>query len=489
MTKDAFILHEYELIAGLEIHVQLNTKSKLFSTAANQFGGEPNTNISEVCTGQPGALPVLNKEAVKKAVLLGCALDGHISTYSRFDRKSYFYPDSPRNFQITQFEMPIIRGGCLIADVAGKSIAFPINRAHLEDDAGMLKHFPNFAGVDYNRAGAPLIEIVSEPCMFSIEEAVAYAVGMKALLQYLDVSDCNMEEGSFRIDANISVRPKGEKKLRNKIEVKNLNSFAFLAQALESEFKRQSLLYAKNPDIAPEKLLLPATYRWDVEQKKTVLMRTKESAEDYRYFLEPDLPPLILEQEYIDMIKESLPELPYKREKRYIENYLLAPDIASIIVNDKSIADFFEEALKNTPHAKTLSNWIVGEFFGKLKSIGKNLVTAKISPHNVGQLINFIESGAITGPIAKKIAEIMIASPEKSCAQIIQENPDFQPIHDEKELLKIIDIVLSEEIQSVEDFKKGVNKAFGYLVGQVMKKSQGKASPLLVNKLLKERLK
>lgn len=485
--KDIF--SDYELIVGLEIHVQLSTKSKLFSPAANQFGGEPNTYISEVCTGLPGSLPILNKEAVRKAVLLGCALESNISTYSRFDRKSYFYPDSPRNFQITQYENPIIRGGHLIADVEGKSIVFPIHRAHLEEDAGILKHFDTHTEIDYNRAGTPLIEIVSEPCMFSKEEVLAYATGMKALLQYLDISDCNMEEGAFRIDANISVRPKGEKTLRNKIEIKNLNSFNFLAQALDAEFKRQALLYEKNPTITPKNLLSPATYRWDDLKKQTILMRTKENEDDYRYFLEPDLPPLILEKEYIDMVKESLLELPYQREKRYVNDLLLAPDIASFIVNDKSIADFFEEALKTTAYPKSLSYWIAGEFFGRLKSLGKTFKNSQLSAQNVSTLVNCIHSGTITGPIAKKIADFMVRHPQSSCEEILQNNPHFQPLQNEEELNKIIDLVLQEETHTVADCKKGVEKAFDHLIGQIMKKSKHKASPILVKKILKEKLK
>lgn len=488
MHLDPSIFQEYEAVIGLEIHVQLNTKSKLFSSAPNRFGDEPNTNITEVCTGQPGALPVLNKEAVKKAVLFGNAIHGVVASYSRFDRKSYFYPDSPRNFQITQFDYPIVRGGTLTADVDGVPKVFTINRAHLEDDAGMLKHFTDFAGVDYNRAGAPLIEIVSDPCMFSPKEAVAYAIGMRALLQYIDISDCNMEEGSLRIDANISVRRKGETSLRNKIEIKNMNSFNFLGLALEAEFKRQVALYETHKEGDITNLIQPATYRWDVEKKEVVMMRLKESADDYRYFLEPDLPPLILEQEYIDAVKHSIGELPYDREKRYLRDYQLSLEVASLIVNEKSLADYFEKALSTTSNAKSLSHWIVGEFGGRLKESGKSIVTSGISPENVGHLINLIDSGAVTGPMAKKIADLMVAHPEKSCEEIIQERPEFQPMSNEKELIEIIVKVLEENQQSVEDYKKGKERAFSFLVGQVMLATKGKASPVIANKLLKEKI-
>lgn len=258
----------WETVIGLEIHAELNTKSKLFSVAPNRFGDEPNTNITEVCTGQPGALPVLNKEAVKKAVQLGCALNARVAHFSKFDRKSYFYPDSPRNFQITQYDQPIVSGGFVVAEVDGVEMTFTINRVHLEDDAGMLKHFSSFAGVDYNRAGVPLVEIVSDPCIHSPREAAAYAMAVKAILQYIDASDCNMEEGSLRIDANISVRPVGEQGLRNKIEIKNMNSFSYMEMALESEIKRQIKEYTSNPNTPHKEIIKQATYRWDPEKKK-----------------------------------------------------------------------------------------------------------------------------------------------------------------------------------------------------------------------------
>ncbi|MCH9628030.1 MAG: Aspartyl/glutamyl-tRNA(Asn/Gln) amidotransferase subunit B [Chlamydiales bacterium] len=481
---DPAVFNEWEPVIGLEIHVGLNTKAKLFSPAANRFGDEPNTNISEVCTGQPGALPVLNKEAVHKAVLFGCAVKAHVAPYSRFDRKSYFYPDSPRNFQITQFDKPIIIGGALTADVEGTPMSFPINRAHLEDDAGMLKHFSQFAGVDYNRAGVPLIEIVSEPCIFSSKQAVAYATGIKAVLQYLDVSDCNMEEGSLRMDVNISVRPKGSKELRNKIEIKNLNSFTFMGLAIESEFKRQVRAYHSNPDTVIEQ----ATFRWDPDKKETILMRMKESADDYRYFLEPDLPPLILEEDYIDAVRQSLPELPYDREKRYIQDYGLSRETALIIVNEKALADYFERALRACQNAKSLSNWMTVEFAGRFKESGKNVWTSGIPGAHIASLVNMIDTGLITGKIAKQVADLMVKNPEKSPEAIVEETPAFKPLSDEGELEHVIDQILSDNPQSVEDFLSGKERAFGFLVGQVMKATQGKASPPVVNRLLKEKL-
>lgn len=478
----------WEAVIGLEIHVELNTKSKLFSSAANHFGDDPNSNIDEVCTGQPGALPVLNKEAVKKAVRFGTAVDAKISRYSRFDRKSYFYPDSPRNFQITQFEVPIVVGGSIVADVDGVPKTFPINRAHLEDDAGMLKHFSKFAGVDYNRAGVPLIEIVSEPCMHTPKEAMAYAMAIKAVLEYLDVSDCNMEEGSLRIDANISVRPKGEQGLRNKIEIKNMNSFTFMGMALEAEIKRQIREYVENPSKPHKEVIIQSTYRWDPEKKETVLMRKKESADDYRYFFEPDLPPIILEEEYIDTILKSLPELPYQRKKRYVEKLGLAMEASGILVNEKALADYFEEGLKLTTNAKGLCNWIIVEFAGRYKESGKTVWTSGITAQNIGKLVSLIDEGKITGKIAKKVADEMVKNPQKACEEIIRENPEFQPVQDQGEIEAIVDKVLAENPQSVSDYKEGKVKAFAFLVGQVMKASQGKAPPPIVNELLKKKL-
>ncbi|MCH9625566.1 MAG: Aspartyl/glutamyl-tRNA(Asn/Gln) amidotransferase subunit B [Chlamydiales bacterium] len=484
---DPSVYSEWETVVGLEIHVELNTKAKLFSPAPNRFGDEPNTNISDVCTGQPGTLPVLNVEAVHKAVLFGCAVEAHVAKYSRFDRKSYFYPDSPRNFQITQFEIPIVEGGSVTTEIDGSPKTFGINRAHLEDDAGMLKHFNKFAGVDYNRAGVPLIEIVSEPCIFSAKEAVAYATAIKAILQYLNVSDCNMEEGSLRMDANISVRPKGSKELRNKIEIKNLNSFSFMGMAIDFEFKRQVKEYLTHPDQDPNEVIEQATYRWDVEKKQTVLMRRKETADDYRYFIEPDLPPLILEEEYIDSLRQTLPELPYAREKRYKTDYNLASDAALILVNEKDLADYFERGLKECSNPKNLCNWMIGEFAGRIKD--KGLWQSDIPAESIGKLVRLIDEGVITGKIAKKVADLMIQDPTKDPAKIVEEHPEFKPMGDEKELEQIIDQVLKENQASVQDFLNGKQKALAFLVGQVMKVTKGKAHPALVNKILASKMK
>lgn len=478
----------WEPVIGLEVHVQLNTKSKLFSSAPNRFGDEPNTNITDVCTGQPGSLPVLNKEAVKKAVQFGLAIKANIAHFSKFDRKSYFYPDSPRNFQITQFDQPIILGGTILADVDGQTKAFAVNRAHIEDDAGMLKHFSTFAGVDYNRAGVPLVEVVSEPCIHSPKEAVAYAMALKAIMEYLDASDCNMEEGSLRFDANISVRLKTEKTLRNKIEIKNMNSFSNMEMALESEIRRQIRLYTQHPHENPSRVVQSGTYRFDPEKKETVLMRQKEDAEDYRYFPEPDLAPIILSQAYIDEIKKDLPELPHERFKRYTEELGLAPAAASTLINDRQMCLYFERASKTCPHAKNLCNWLIVEFAGRIKDTGKTLEQTGIQPENVATLVNMIEDGTITGKIAKSVADDMMANPSKDCREIVKENPDYQPLQDTSLVEGMIDQVLKENAQSIADYKAGKTKAFAFLVGQVMKLCKGKASPAVVNEILTKKL-
>ncbi len=480
---------DWEPVIGLEIHVQLNTKSKLFSSAPNHFGDEPNVNITDVCTGQPGTLPVLNQEAVRKAVQFGCAIHANVAHFSTFDRKSYFYPDSPRNFQITQFDQPIILGGSIVAEVHGQTKHFSVNRAHIEDDSGMLKHFSTFAGVDYNRAGTPLLEIVSEACMHSPKEASAYAQAVKAIMQYLDASDCNMEEGSLRVDCNVSVKRKGETRLRNKTEIKNLNSFHYMELAIESEIRRQIRLYTEHPHEDPYTLFKSGTYRFDSDTGTTVLMRQKEEAADYRYFPEPDLPPIILTESYIQEIKTSLPELPHQKFKRYLTELLIPIGGAIILVNEKALAEYFEEALKTCSNAKNLSNWITVEFAGRFKESGKTILQSGITASHVAKLVNLIDQGIITGKIAKSIADDMVLHPTKDPEQIVRENPDYLPVHNTSEIEPLVAQVLAENAQSVIDFKAGKEKAFAFLVGQVMKLSKGKASPSVVNEILRNRLR
>jgi len=477
----ADVLYEnWEPVIGLEIHVQLNCLTKLFGPEPYLFGSEPNVDIGVVCTGQPGALPVLNKEAVRKAVQFGCAINANISLVSRFDRKSYFYPDSPKNFQITQFYQPIVFGGAVACDFEGKTKTFKVNRAHIEEDAGMLKHFTTFSGVDYNRAGVPLLEIVSEPCMHSPKEAAAYGMAVKAIMEYIGASDCNMEEGSLRIDANISVKLKTETALRNKIEIKNMNSFHNMELAIESEIRRQVQFYSRHP----HEQLPKGTYRFDLDKRETVLMRMKEEADDYRYFPEPDLPPVVLTQSYIDEIREALPELPHARYKRYLSDLQLAPQTASMLVGDKKLSDYFETVLKHCPNSKSAANWLTVEFAGRLKESGRTLLDLGIPGEHVAELVNLIDQNTITGKIAKSVADDMVANPGKSPKKIVEENPDYQPVRDTSAIEPLVDQVLAANPEAIADFKAGKVKSFAYLVGQVMKLCKGKASPEAVNQIL-----
>lgn len=474
----------WEVIIGLEIHVQLNTKTKMFGSEPYHFGSEPNMDIGVVCTGQPGTLPVINREAVKKAVQFGCAVNAMISPVSRFDRKSYFYPDNPKNYQITQFDHPIVIGGMVAAEVGPATKHFKINRAHLEEDAGMLKHFTSFSGIDFNRAGVPLLEIVSEPCMHSPKDAVAYAMAIKAIMEYLDASDCNMEEGSLRMDANISVRPKGEQKYRNKIEIKNMNSFSHMETALGSEIRRQIQFYTAHPHEEIER----GTYRFDPEKGEVILMRMKEQAEDYRYFPEPDLPPIELSLAYIEEIRSSLPELPRNRYFRYLNELKLPEQPVVLLVSDKKLSDYFEEAMKKCSNPKSLANWLTVEFPGRLKEKGKTLWDLGIPSSHIAELVQLIENGTINGKIAKSVADEMVEEPQTSPSEIVKRNPDYQPIQDTSAIESLVDQVLQENPSVITDYKAGKNKAFAFLVGQVMKLSRGKASPEIVNELLLKKL-
>lgn len=479
---------DWETIIGLEIHVQLNTKTKLFSRDPNRYGDEPNTNISVISTGQPGTLPVLNKEVVKKAVQFGCAVGGDIRLKSKFDRKTYFYPDAPRNFQITQFDKPIMLGGEITADVHGESKTFQIDRAHIEDDSGMLKHFSNFAGVDYNRAGVPLIEIVSEPCLRSPADAAAYATAIRSIMMYIGAANCNMEEGGMRFDANISVRKKGETTFRSKIEIKNMNSFRNMEKAIEHEAERQIKIYEENSDHYDPALIIPGTYKFDLEKQKTVLMRAKEDAADYLYFPEPDLPPLILTDEYVEQIRSELPELPQSRYNRYVDNYKLAELHASILVNNKPLSDFFDEAIKHHDNKKSVCNWILAEFTGRLKEKYTTLPECGIKPRDVAALVALIDSEKITGRTAKEMADIMVENPGKSPDEIVKENPGFETLSDTSAIEAVVDEVLAEFPDSIEAYKNGKDRAFSFLVGQVMKRTRGQAQPAIVNSLLLKKI-
>jgi aspartyl-tRNA(Asn)/glutamyl-tRNA(Gln) amidotransferase subunit B len=473
----------YEPVIGLEIHVQLNTETKLFSRASNQFGCEPNTNIRYSDTAQPGSLPLLNKKAVELAVRFGLAIHSKIHLVSRFDRKSYFYPDSPRNYQITQSFQKILTGGTVVADVDGVSFEFAVESAHIEDDAGMLKHFGPFAGVDLNRAGVPLIEIVSTPCMRSSKEAVAYAQTIKSIMEYIEASDCNMEEGSLRIDVNVSVRKKGETTLRPKVEIKNMNSFSNMQAALEYEIRRQIRVYEENSDKPFAEVMPNSTFRFDPVEQRTILMRKKETAADYRYFPDPDLPPLVITQAYIDQIRKELPELPHKRFTRYTEELKLTPYSASVLIRDRALCNAFEKAIHLVKNPVSLCNWLTVEFVGRLNEDKVHFMDANIPVENVAYLVSMIENGVVTGKIAKEIRDQMCLT-KKHPQVIFDENPDYQPLSDTSALEEIVKEVIAQNPSSVADYKNGIQKAFNALVGQVMKKTKGKANPDIVNTLL-----
>ena len=475
---------DFEVIIGLEIHCQLNTKTKLFGREPNNSLCEPNTNIGFVDTGQPGALPVINKEAVKKAVAFGLAVQGQINETSAFDRKSYFYPDCPFNYQITQFYHPIITGGEVTCEVEGETKTFTIEHTHLENDAGKLVHFPDFTGVDYNRSGAPLIEIVSDPCMHSPKEAAAYAREIHSILRYIRSSDCNMQEGHLRMDANISVRLKGETGLRPKAEIKNMNSFTNMEMAIEAEIRSQIAFYQKNP----EGRIKTGTYRFDLEKQKTVLMRAKESADDYRYFPEPDLPPLVLEKSFVKEIQETLPELPRAKRERFVKSVGLSEYFADLLIDDIALCDFFEEGAALCKNPKAYCNWVAVEFAARANEKNLHVKDLGISPKAIAELVDMVEVGRITGKMGKEIADILCKDPTKTALEIADSDARFKPMDNTKELENIVQAIVEANPESIEDYKNGKDKAFQFLVGQVMKQTRGTAPPPVVKEMILKKI-
>jgi len=473
---------EYEPVIGLEVHVQLNTKTKLFCHCSTQFGVEPNANTCPVCMGYPGVLPRLNKEALEKAILVGLSLNCKVANYTKFDRKSYFYPDLPKGYQISQYDMPLNYEGHLefeMPDGAIKKVR--IIRAHLEEDAGKLIHSGSVSYVDLNRAGVPLVEIVSYPDMFNIDEAYYYLQTLRNTMKYIGVSDVNMEEGSLRVDANVSVRKKGDTKLGTKVEIKNMNSFNFLRKALEYEIKRQISLLEKGERVVQE------TRLFDVESGKTFTMRTKEEAEDYRYFPDPDLPPVVLDNEYINSLKKRLPELPYQKYRRFIEQYNLPKYDAQILTETRELADYFEEVVKNYKgDPKKVSNWIMSEVLRYLNEANKEIVEFTVKPHQIADLLKLMDENKINIKIAKTIFPEMIQT-AKDASKIVEERGLIQ-VSDEGQIEEICKLVLQENPAEVEKYKSGKTNVIGFLVGQVMKKSQGKADPKLVNQILSKLL-
>ncbi|MDC0442741.1 Asp-tRNA(Asn)/Glu-tRNA(Gln) amidotransferase subunit GatB [Gammaproteobacteria bacterium] len=473
----------WETVIGLETHVQLSTKTKLFSRASTTFGASPNTNVNLVDCGLPGVLPSVNKEAFYKAIRFGMAINAQINQTSIFDRKNYFYADLPKGYQITQMDLPIVLGGSI--EIVSKELVKTINitRAHLEEDAGKSIHdeYDGFSAIDLNRAGTPLLEIVSEPEISSAKEAVAYMKVMHQLVTYLDVSDGNMAQGSLRCDANVSIRKKGYKELGTRTEIKNINSFKFIEKAINFEIKRQIKILEKGEKVVQE------TRLYDSSKDETRPMRSKEFANDYRYFPEPDLLPVVISDEEIQKIKDEFPELPNEKEIRFQKQFELSAYDAQIIASSKSMADFFEKTAKQTKNYPLLSNWLIGEVSAYLNKELIEINESKLSVENVATLINRIDDQTISGKIAKTIFEEMCingASPDD-----IIESQGLKQISDDGAIEEIIDTVIKDNAAQVEAYLQGKDKLFGFFVGQVMKLTQGKANPKAVNTILKEKLK
>jgi aspartyl-tRNA(Asn)/glutamyl-tRNA(Gln) amidotransferase subunit B len=475
-------MSKYETVVGLEVHVELHTKSKIFCGCSTFFGAPPNTHTCPVCLGHPGVLPVLNRQAVEYAMKAAMAINCEIAEWCKFDRKNYFYPDSPKAYQISQFDQPIGQNGWIDIEVNGKTKRIGITRLHLEEDAGKLTHIDGGFGslADFNRVGTPLVEIVSEPDIRSPEEAKAYLEKLRAIMQYCDVSDVKMEEGSLRCDANISIRPFGQEKFGTRAELKNMNSFRGVQRGLEYEELRQADILDSGGIVVQE------TRRWDEGQGKTISMRSKEEAHDYRYFPDPDLVRLHIDSEWMARVQASIPELPDARRMRYTEQYSLSSYDAGVLTASMKLADFFEESLKHTSDAKASANWIMGELLGYLNANGLELEDVKITGQGLGEMIQLIEKGTISSKIAKTVFKGLVET-GKSPQQIVEEQGLVQ-ISDEGAILSVVDAIIAANPQSVEDFRNGKEKAIGFLVGQIMKETKGKANPGLVNKLLMDRL-
>lgn len=469
-------MQQFETVIGLEVHVELKTESKIFSSSPNHFGAQPNSNTSVIDLGYPGVLPVVNKKAVEYAMKAAMALNCEVATHTKFDRKNYFYPDNPKAYQISQFDQPIGENGYIDIEVNGKKKRIGITRLHLEEDAGKLTHEFGYSLCDYNRQGTPLIEIVSEPDIRTPEEAYAYLEKLKSIIQFTEVSDCKMEEGSLRCDANISIRPYGQEELGTKTELKNLNSFSFVRKGLEFEERRQVAVVSAGGSIEQE------TRRFDESSGKTILMRVKEGSDDYRYFPEPDLVELYIDDEWKNRIRAEIPELPDARQKRYVEQMGLPAYDAAILTVAKETADFFEATVAAGAEAKQASNWIMGELLAYLNAENKELADVALTPQSLAGMIQLIENGTISSKIAKTVFKELVENGGE--AEEIVKAKGLVQISDEGALLKVIAEALDNNPQSIEDFKAGKQKATGFLVGQIMKATKGQANPQLVNKLL-----
>lgn len=476
--------NDYEIVMGLEVHAELSTKTKIFCSCPTEFGGEPNTHCCPICMAMPGTLPVLNEKVVEYAVKAGLATNCEIARNSKNDRKNYFYPDLPKAYQISQYDMPLCEHGNVeIQNENGEKTVIGITRIHIEEDAGKLNHNEFGAGslVDLNRAGVPLIEIVSEPDLRSAYEVEQYLRKIKSILEYIEVSDCKMQEGSLRADVNVSVRKKGETKFGTRTEMKNMNSFRSIVRAIEYESQRQIDLIEDGGIVEQE------TLRWDDISGRTFSMRDKEDAQDYRYFPDPDLVTIRLSEEYIENIKNNLPELPESRRKRYIEEYKLSEHDANLLTVSKYLSDLFEEATNRCNNAKMVSNWILSDISRILNEKEMEPDQIPFTAEELAETIKLIEKGTISSAIAKKVVEELFKDP-KDPNEIIKEKGWIQ-ISDEGVIKEVVLKVLDNNSQSVADYKAGKDKALGFLVGQAMKETKGKANPQMLNKMFIEEIK
>ena len=475
-------MKNYETVIGLEVHVELATKTKILCACSTEFGGAPNTHTCPVCTGQPGSLPVLNRQVVEYAVAVGLATNCTITQYSKFDRKNYFYPDNPQNYQISQLYLPICRNGHVEIETASGKKNVRIHEIHMEEDAGKLVHdeWEDVSIVDYNRSGVPLIEIVSEPDMRSAEEVIAYLETLRQTIQYLGASDCKLNEGSMRADVNISVREVGSPKFGTRTEMKNLNSFKAIAHAIEGERERQIELLEMGRKVVQE------TRRWDDNKESSHAMRSKEDAQDYRYFPEPDLVPIVVSDEWIAEIRKKQPELRPQRLARYEKEYDIPEYDAKILTESKHMADVFEATTKICNKPKKVSNWLMGETMRLLKEKDMDPEDISFSPVNLAKLIELVDAGTINSSVAKDVFEKIFdedIDPEKYV-----EDKGLKSMNDEGELKATIQGILDANPQSVADYRSGKEKALAFLVGQTMRATKGKANPAIVNKILKELL-
>ncbi|MDP2912121.1 MAG: Asp-tRNA(Asn)/Glu-tRNA(Gln) amidotransferase subunit GatB [Candidatus Omnitrophota bacterium] len=471
----------YEIVIGLEVHLQLNTKSKVFCGCSTDFGSEPNTQTCPVCLGFPGSLPVLNRKALELGAKVAIALNCEIAKKIRFDRKNYFYPDLPKDYQITQFSQPLAQHGRLSIFTGETEKIIQIRRVHLEEDTGKLFHQKDFSLIDFNRSGIPLLEIVTEPDMNSPEEAYLYLTALKSVLEYLDVSDCNMEEGSLRCDANISLRKKGDATLGTKTEIKNMNSFKGVKAALEYEAKRQM------DSLEDGRRIVQETRLYNVEKGVTEPMRSKEEAHDYRYFPEPDLVPFDFEKSLLETIEKDMPELPEPKKNRFVKDYKLSDYDAAIMASDKNLAAYFEKCAVSYENPKTIANWLMGDIYAHIKEKGVSIKDLNLKPENLSSMLKMIDSGVITGKIAKTLL-IEIIQTGKDPEKLVKEK-GLEQISDAGSLEKAISEVIGENQKTVNDFKSGKDNAIMSLMGKVMQKTKGRANPNKVNEMLREKLK